>query len=175
MTWFRLPLFVWAHYATSIHYGSRHSRARHDPGPDGAGTSVQHRHLRSGARWRSVLFQHLFWFYSHPAVYIMILPGMGVICEVVSCFAARQLFGYKLVAFASMGIAVFGFFVWGHHMFSWAFDYAALVFSLLSIFVAIPSAIKVFNWTATCTKARSLSTRRCSMRWVSSACSPLAD
>src|SRR5207244_3192190 len=97
-----------------------------------------------------VIFQHLFWFYSHPAVYIMILPGMGVISELVTCFARKNIFGYRFVAFSSLGIAVLGFFVWGHHMFiAGQSVYAAMVFSLLSYLVAIPSAIKVFNWTAT--------------------------
>ena len=97
-----------------------------------------------------VLFQHLFWFYSHPAVYIMILPSMGVISELITAFARKRIFGYKFVAFASIAIAVLGFLVWGHHMFVCSQSvYAGLVFSFLSMFVAIPSAIKVFNWTAT--------------------------
>ena len=97
-----------------------------------------------------VLFQHLFWFYSHPAVYIMILPAMGVISELVTAFSRKPIFGYKFVAFSSLGIAVLGFLVWGHHMFvAGQSVYAALIFSLLSFLVAIPSAIKVFNWTAT--------------------------
>ena len=100
-----------------------------------------------------VLFQHLFWFYSHPAVYIMILPGMGVVSEVLRCFSRRPLFGYKAVALSSMAIAVFGFLVWGHHMFvSGQSTYAGLVFSFLSFCVAIPSAIKVFNWSLTLRK-----------------------
>ena len=97
-----------------------------------------------------VLFQHLFWFYSHPAVYIMVLPAMGVISELVAAFCRKQVFGYSFVAFASLGIAVLGFLVWGHHMFvAGQSVYAALVFSILSFLVAIPSAVKVFNWTAT--------------------------
>jgi cytochrome c oxidase subunit 1 len=97
-----------------------------------------------------VLFQHLFWFYSHPAVYIMILPSMGVVSEIIAAFSRKQIFGYTFVAFASIGIAVIGFLVWGHHMFvSGQSVYAALVFSILSFIVAIPSAVKVFNWTAT--------------------------
>ena len=97
-----------------------------------------------------VLFQHLFWFYSHPAVYIMILPGMGVVSEIVTCFSRKRIFGYSFVAFSSVAIAVLGFLVWGHHMFvSGQSIYAGMVFSLLSFLVAIPSAIKVFNWTAT--------------------------
>jgi cytochrome c oxidase subunit 1 len=97
-----------------------------------------------------ILFQHLFWFYSHPAVYIMILPGMGVISELVTCFSRKRVFGYAFVAIASVAIAVIGFLVWGHHMFTTGQSmYAGLVFSALSFFVAVPSAIKVFNWTAT--------------------------
>jgi cytochrome c oxidase subunit 1 len=97
-----------------------------------------------------VLFQHLFWFYSHPAVYIMILPGMGVVSEVLPCFARKSAFGYKAIAFSSVGIAVIGFLVWGHHMFvAGTSVYAAMAFSFMSYLVAIPSAIKVFNWTAT--------------------------
>ena len=97
-----------------------------------------------------ILFQHLFWFYSHPAVYIMILPGMGVISEIIPCFSRRPIFGYRFIAFASIAIAVLGFLVWGHHMFvSGQSMYAGMVFSILSFLVAIPSAIKVFNWTAT--------------------------
>jgi cytochrome c oxidase subunit I len=150
MTWFRLPLFVWSMYATSIifvlatpvlaitllliglervfHLGIFDPALGGDP----------------------VLFQHLFWFYSHPAVYIMILPGMGVISELVPAFSRKRIFGYSAIAFASLAIALFGFFVWGHHMFvSGQSVYAGLVFSALSFVVAIPSAIKVFNWTAT--------------------------
>jgi cytochrome c oxidase subunit 1 len=97
-----------------------------------------------------VLFQHLFWFYSHPAVYIMILPGMGVINEIITCFSRKNVFGYVFVACSSIAIAVLGFLVWGHHMFVAGESlYAAAVFSALSYLVAVPSAIKVFNWTAT--------------------------
>jgi cytochrome c oxidase subunit 1 len=96
------------------------------------------------------LFQHLFWFYSHPAVYLMILPGMGVVSEVITCFARKRIFGYAFIAFSSIAIAVLGFLVWGHHMFvSGQSVYAGLTFSFLSMLVAIPSAVKVFNWTAT--------------------------
>jgi cytochrome c oxidase subunit 1 len=97
-----------------------------------------------------LLFQHLFWFYSHPAVYIMILPSMGVVSEVIACFSRKRIFGYHFVALSSLAIAVFGFLVWAHHMFVAGISvYAALVFSLLSYSVAVPSAVKVFNWTAT--------------------------
>jgi cytochrome c oxidase subunit 1 len=150
MTWGRLPLFVWAHYATSLvmvlgtpvlaisvslvaverlfHVGIFDPALGGDP----------------------ILFQHLFWFYSHPAVYIMVLPAMGVVSEIVPCFARRPIFGYHFMAGAVLAIAVIGFLVWGHHMFvSSQSMYAGMVFSALSFLVAIPSAIKVFNWTAT--------------------------
>ena len=97
-----------------------------------------------------LLFQHLFWFYSHPAVYIMILPGMGVVSEIITCFARNPIFGYRFMVYSILGIALVGFLVWGHHMFvSGQSLYASLVFSLLSFIVAVPSGIKVFNWTAT--------------------------
>jgi cytochrome c oxidase subunit 1 len=160
MTWGRLPLFLWSHYATSVimvlgtpvvaialtlvalerafHLGIFDPRLGGDP----------------------LLFQHLFWFYSHPAVYIMILPSMGVVSEVVSTFSRKRVFGYSFVAMASIAIAVLGFLVWAHHMFVAGISaYAAMVFSILSYFVAVPSAIKVFNWTATIYKGSvSLST-----------------
>jgi cytochrome c oxidase subunit 1 len=103
-------------------------------------------------RWAATLscFQHLFWFYSHPAVYIMVLPGFAVISEVITCFSRKPIFGYKFIAFSSIAIAIFGFLVWGHHLFvSSQSAYASLAFSVISFLVAIPSAIKVFNWTAT--------------------------
>jgi len=150
LSWFRLPLFIWAHYATSLiivlgtpvvsiavlllaverffHIGIFDPNLGGDP----------------------VLFQHLFWFYSHPAVYIMILPSLGVISELVAAFSRQKVFGYHFVAFASLAIAVLGFLVWGHHMFvSGQSVYASMVFSVLTMLVAIPSAVKVFNWTAT--------------------------
>ena len=150
MTWFRLPLFIWAHYATSLimilgtpvvaitillvalerlaHIGIFDPAVGGDP----------------------ILFQHLFWFYSHPAVYIMVLPAMGVVSELIANFSRKNIFGYKFIAFSSLAIAVFGFLVWGHHMFVTSQSvYAGMIFSFLSFAVAIPSAIKVFNWTAT--------------------------
>ncbi len=150
LTWNRLPLFVWAMYATSIIFilGTpviaitlllmMIERAFHiglfDPALGGD----------------PILFQHLFWFYSHPAVYIMILPSMGVISEIITCFSRNRIFGYSFIAASSIAIALIGFLVWGHHMFvSGQSANASLIFSLLSFFVAIPSAIKVFNWTAT--------------------------
>ena len=150
LTWFRLPLFVWSLYATSLIMV--------------LATPVLAITLALMALERfwgvgifdpklggdPLLFQHLFWFYSHPAVYIMILPGMGVVSELITCFSRKRIFGYDFVAFASVAIAVLGFLVWGHHMFvSGQSIYAGMVFSLLSFLVAVPSAIKVFNWTAT--------------------------
>jgi cytochrome c oxidase subunit 1 len=97
-----------------------------------------------------ILFQHLFWFYSHPVVYVMILPAMGVVSEIVTCFSRRRVFGYHSMAYALLAIAVISFLVWGHHMFvSGMSMYAGMVFSILSFLVAIPSAIKIFNWSAT--------------------------
>jgi len=150
MTWFRLPLFVWAQYATSLVMI--------------LGTPVVAITVLLLAIERTVgvgifdpaiggdpiLFQHMFWFYSHPAVYIMVLPGMGVVSELISNFSRKKIFGYEFIAFSSIAIAVFGFLVWGHHMFvSGQSMYAGLVFSFLTMVVAVPSAIKMFNWTAT--------------------------
>ncbi len=147
LTWFRLPLFLWAHYATGIIMM--------------LGTPVVAITLFLVGVERiwgvgifdpslggdPVLFQHMFWYYSHPAVYVMILPGMGVISEVIACFSRNRIFGYHFVAFSSMGIAVIGFFVWGHHMYvSGQSLYSGIVFSLLTMLVAVPSAIKIFNW-----------------------------
>jgi cytochrome c oxidase subunit 1 len=150
MTWFRLPLFVWAHYATSL--------IQVLATPVIAITIVMlfvERAFGFGifdpARGGDpVLFQHLFWFYSHPAVYIMVLPSLGVMSELVAAFSRKRIFGYSFVAFSSLAIAIFGFIVWAHHMFVAGISvYAAMVFSFLSFSVAIPSAVKVFNWTAT--------------------------
>ena len=150
LTWYRLPLFVWSLYATSVvqllatpvlaitlfllmfervvHVGIFDPALGGDP----------------------ILLQHMFWFYSHPAVYIMILPAMGVASEVVAAFTRKKIFGYKFVAYSSLAIAFLGFLVWAHHMFvSGISVYSALIFAFLSYFVAVPSAIKVFNWTAT--------------------------
>ncbi|MFZ0795149.1 MAG: cbb3-type cytochrome c oxidase subunit I, partial [Candidatus Korobacteraceae bacterium] len=150
MTWRRLPLFCWSNYAAALIMV--------------LGTPVIAITLLLVALERAfnigifnpqlggdpLLFQHLFWFYSHPAVYIMILPGMGVISEVVTCFSRKSIFGYSFIAASSLGIAIIGFLVWGHHMFVTGMSmYASLYFSLLTMLVAVPSAIKVFNWTAT--------------------------
>ncbi|MFN3821884.1 MAG: cytochrome c oxidase subunit I, partial [bacterium] len=150
MTWSRLPLFVWAIYATAL--------------IQVLATPVLGITLLLLVLERSfgigifdpkmggdpVLFQHFFWFYSHPAVYIMILPGMGIISELVTAFSRRNIFGYNFVAGSSIAIALLGFLVWGHHMFiAGQSELSSAVFSFLTFFVGIPSAVKVFNWTAT--------------------------
>ncbi|MBA4291753.1 cytochrome c oxidase subunit I [bacterium] len=150
MTWYRLPLYIWSHYSTAIvillgtpvvaitlflvvvergfGFGIFSPELGGDP----------------------VLFQHLFWFYSHPAVYIMILPAFGVISEIITCFSRRPIFGYKFIAYSSLAIAFLGFLVWGHHMFlSSQSVLQGLIFSIITWILAVPSAIKVFNWTTT--------------------------
>ncbi|MCB2212804.1 cbb3-type cytochrome c oxidase subunit I [bacterium] len=150
MTWFKMPLMVWALYATAIIqvlatpilgitllllilervFGV----GIFDPSMGGD----------------PVLYQHFFWFYSHPAVYIMILPGMGIISDLIATFSHRKIFGYKFVAFSSLAIALVSFIVWGHHMFtSGQSEFAVMLFSFITFMVGIPSAIKVFNWTTT--------------------------
>ncbi len=150
MTWFKLPLFCWAVYSTAVIQILATpvlaitlllliaERALHvgifDPAYGGD----------------PVLYQHFFWFYSHPAVYIMILPAFGVISEVVAAFSRKHMFGYKFIALSSLAIALLGFFVWGHHMFlSGQTAIANAIFSSITFFIAIPSAIKIFNWMAT--------------------------
>src|SRR6187397_2305467 len=150
MTWFRLPLFIWAHYATSLVMILGTPVVAITILLVAAERIFQFGFFNPALGGDPVLFQHLFWFYSHPAVYIMVLPAMGVVSELVAAFCRKQVFGYKFVAFASLGIAVLGFLVWGHHMFvAGQSVYGALIFSILSFLVAIPSAVKVFNWTAT--------------------------
>ena len=150
MGWFQLPLFVWGIYATALiqvlatpvlgitavlmvmerafHIGIFDARLGGDP----------------------VLFQHFFWFYSHPAVYIMILPGMAIISEIIPVFSKKTMFGYRAIAFSSVSIAFIGFLVWGHHMFtSGQSDLASAIFAFLTYLVAIPSGIKIWNWLAT--------------------------
>ncbi len=150
MTWFKTPLFVWGIYATAIiqvlatpilgitlvllmmervlSVGIFDPRLGGDP----------------------VLFQHFFWFYSHPAVYIMILPGMAIISEIIPTFSRKNIFGYRAIAYSSVAIAFISFLVWGHHMFvSGQSELASAVFSFLTFLVAIPSGVKVFNWLAT--------------------------
>jgi cytochrome c oxidase subunit 1 len=150
MSWFRLPLFVWANYATSIILVLATPILAMTLVLVAVERLFQVGIFDPALGGDPLLFQHLFWFYSHPAVYIMVLPAMGVASEIIPCFARRPVFGYRFMAYAILGIAVIGFLVWGHHMFvSGQSVYAGLVFSLLSFLVAIPSAIKVFNWTAT--------------------------
>jgi cytochrome c oxidase subunit 1 len=148
--WFRLPLFIWSTYATSL------ILVLATPVVGIALILVAVERVTGVGIFDPklggdpLLFQHLFWFYSHPVVYVMILPAMGVVSEVVSTFTHKPVFGYRFVAFASMAIAVLGFLVWGHHMFLTGQSvYGSMIFSALSFLVAVPSAIKVFNWTAT--------------------------
>lgn len=150
MTWFRMPLFIWGVYATAwiqvlvtpvvgitlllIIVERTLGIGIFDPALGGD----------------PILFQHLFWIYSHPAVYLMVLPGMGVVSEIIPTFARRTIFGYKAIAYSSVGIALVGTLVWGHHMYVSGQSYTAgVIFSFLTFFVAIPTAIKVFNWVAT--------------------------
>jgi len=150
MTWFRMPLFLWALYATSI------MQILATPvlaitllllaAERVVGVGVFDPALGGDP----VLFQHFFWFYSHPAVYIMILPSMGVISEIMVTFSRKHIFGYNFIAMSSLAIALVSFVVWGHHMFvSGQSPLSASIFSLLTMFVAIPSAVKVFNWLGT--------------------------
>jgi len=154
LTWFRLPLFCWSMYGASMIFVLAmpviaitmallmlerfFGVGIFDPALGGD----------------PILFQHLFWFFGHPEVYVLVLPAMGVVSELVAAFSRKRIFGYTFVAFSSIAIAVLSFFVWGHHMFvSGESIYSGLVFSAFSFAVAIPSAIKVFNWTATLHKA----------------------
>jgi len=150
MTWFKMPLFLWALYSTAI--------IQILATPVLAITLlllIAERTLKVGIFDPSlggdpVLYQHFFWFYSHPAVYIMILPALGIISEVVSVFCRKHIFGYKFIALSSVAIALLGFLVWGHHMFtSGQSPLANAIFSVITFFVAVPSAIKTFNWIAT--------------------------
>ncbi|MBB3205127.1 cytochrome c oxidase subunit 1 [Rhodopirellula rubra] len=163
MTWFKMPLFLWATYATSIiqvlatpvlgitlllliaertmHVGIFDPEFNGDP----------------------VTYQHFFWFYSHPAVYIMILPAFGIISELISVHSHKHIFGYRFIAYSSIAIALLGFLVWGHHMFtSGMSSLTTIIFSALTFTVSVPSAIKVFNWLATMYKGSiSLTTPMC--------------
>ncbi|MDA3907372.1 MAG: cytochrome c oxidase subunit I [Bacteroidales bacterium] len=150
MTWFKMPLFAWSLYATAwiqllatpvigitllmIFAERLLGVGLFDPSLGGD----------------PILYQHMFWIYSHPAVYVMVLPAMGVISEVVSTFSQRKIYGYKAIAYSSLAIAFIGYFVWGHHMFTSGMSGPArIIFSILTFLVAIPSAVKVFNWIAT--------------------------
>lgn len=155
MDWFKMPLFVWGLYATAVIQvlatpvlgitlvllimEKAFGIGIFDPAMGGD----------------PVLYQHFFWFYSHPAVYIMILPGMGIISELIAVFSKKKIFGYKAIAFSSLGIALVSFLVWGHHMFtSGQSELAAMIFSFLTFLVGIPSGIKMFNWLATMYKGQ---------------------
>ncbi|HNM14009.1 MAG TPA: cytochrome c oxidase subunit I [bacterium] len=150
MTWFKMPLMVWGIYATAL--------IQVLATPVLAITVVL---LMLEKMWHigifdpamggdPVLFQHFFWFYSHPAVYIMILPGMAIISELVAAFSHKNMFGYRFVAFSSLAIALLSFLVWGHHMFvSGQSELSAVIFSFLTFFVGVPSGIKIFNWLTT--------------------------
>jgi cytochrome c oxidase subunit 1 len=150
MTWFRMPLFLWALYATAV----IQVLATPVLGITVALLVIE-RAFNIGIFDPSmggdpVLFQHFFWFYSHPAVYIMILPGMGIISEIISVHSHRHIFGFRFIAFSSIAIAIFSFLVWGHHMFtSGQSALMNVLFSAITFSVAIPSAVKVFNWLAT--------------------------
>ena len=159
MGWMQIPLFTWSLYATAwvqilatpilsitlvlIVFERTTGAGLFDPAKGGD----------------PILYQHLFWIYSHPAVYIMVLPGMGVISEIIPVFSRKSIFGYKAIVWSSMAIAVVGSLVWAHHMFtSGISDVAVFVFSLLTFLVAIPSAIKVFSWISTMYKGSILMT-----------------
>ncbi len=150
MTWFRMPLFLWAVYATAV----IQVLATPVLGITVAMLVIE-RAFNIGIFDTSmggdpVLFQHFFWFYSHPAVYIMILPGMGIISEIIAVHSHRHIFGFRFIAFSSIAIAIFSFLVWGHHMFtSGQSPLMNVLFSAITFSVAIPSAVKVFNWLAT--------------------------
>ncbi len=150
MTWFRMPLFLWAIYATAV------IQILATPV---IGIALL---MLSVERWLGiglfdpalggdpVLFEHLFWFYSHPAVYVMVLPAMGVVSELIANFSRKPIFGYRSIAMSSVAIAIFSFIVWGHHMYvAGQSEVVSVIFSALTFSVAVPSAIKVFNWVAT--------------------------
>lgn len=150
MTWFRMPLFAWGIYATSI----IQVMATPVLGITLALIIVERvvgiGIFNPALGGDPVLFQHFFWFYSHPAVYIMILPGMAVISELVTTFSQKKIFGYRLIAYSSIAIALISFLVWGHHLFaSGQSPLVSMIFSALTFLVAIPSGIKIFNWLAT--------------------------
>jgi len=150
MTWFRMPLFIWSHYATAIIIMLGTPVIAITLLLVGAERTFKLGIFDPALGGDPILFQHLFWFYSHPAVYIMVLPGMGVVSELITCFSRKRIFGYSFVALSSVAIAILSFLVWGHHLFvSGQSVYAGMIFSFLSFMVAVPSAIKVFNWTAT--------------------------
>src|SRR3954447_24415104 len=150
MTWFRLPLFIWSNYAAALIMILGTPVITITLALVGIERIWQVGIFDPANGGDPVLFIHMFWFYSHPAVYIMVLPAFGVISELVSAFSHKRVYGYEFVAFSSLAIAVISFVVWGHHMFVTGQSiYAGLIFSILSFLVAVPSAVKVFNWTAT--------------------------
>ena len=153
MTWFRLPLFVWGIYTVSLVMVLATPVLAMTLALIGLERGFGVGVFDPALGGDPLLFQHLFWFYSHPAVYMMILPAMGLVSEIIACFAQRRVFGYKFMTWSMLSISAIGFLVWGHHMFvSGMSMFAGIVFSILSFMVAVPSAIKVFNWTATLRK-----------------------
>jgi cytochrome c oxidase subunit 1 len=155
MTWMKLPLFIWAMYATSLIQVLGTPVLAVTVGLVGLERMLGVGIFDPKLGGDPVLFQHLFWFYSHPAVYIMLLPSFGVVNEIIPCFAKRPVFGYVAMAVAIMSIALLSFLVWGHHMFVTGQSmYAGMVFSVISYLVAVPSGVKVFNWTATLFKGQ---------------------
>jgi cytochrome c oxidase subunit 1 len=150
LTWFRLPIFIWSMYANSVILVLNTPVLAITLVMVGVERIAKVGIFDPALGGDPVLFQHMFWFYSHPAVYTMVLPGMAVISEIVPAFSRKPMFGYKAVAFSSVAIAALSFLVWGHHMFvAGESVYVAMAFSFFSFCVAVPSAIKVFNWTAT--------------------------
>lgn len=163
MTWFRMPLFLWSLYATALIQVLATPVLGITLMLLGAERVLGLGIFDPALGGDPILFQHFFWFYSHPAVYIMILPAMGIISELVSVFSRKHIFGYRFIAYSSIAIALLGFLVWGHHMFiSGQSRLVSMIFSALTFSVAIPSAIKVFNWLATMYKGSiSLATPMC--------------
>jgi len=149
MTWFRMPLFLWAIYSTAVIQVLATPVLGITVALLAAERLMGIGIFDAGLGGDPVLFQHFFWFYSHPAVYIMILPAMGVISEVIAVFSRKHIFGYRFIAMSSVAIAILSFLVWGHHMFTSMSPLANTLFSALTFSVSIPSAIKVFNWLAT--------------------------
>jgi len=150
MGWFRMPLFPWALYATAWIQVLATPIVGITLMMIVAERLFQIGFFDPSLGGDPLLYQHLFWIYSHPAVYIMILPAMGVVTEIIPTFTKKTIFGYKAIAMSSLAIAGVGYFVWGHHMFTSGMSGAARwFFSFLTFIVAIPSAIKVFNWVAT--------------------------
>ena len=155
MTWMRLPLFVWGIYAVSVVMLTATPVLAMDTFLLAVERFIGIGLFDPNHGGDPLLWQHMFWFYSHPAVYIMILPAMGVVSEVIPCYARRPIFGYAGMTIALMSIAILSFFVWAHHMFVAGISiYAGVFFSLTTFFVAVPSAIKVFNWTVSLHKGR---------------------